>query len=50
ACGKEVTFPKRLTMGPLHLDEQPAKGDYRPLRDEELAALQEHLPESIKKG
>ena len=50
ACGKEVTFLKRLTMGPLRLDEQLAKGDYRPLRDEELAALREHLPESIKKG
>ena len=50
ACGKEVTFLKRLTMGSLHLDKQLEKGDYRPLRDEELAALREHLPESIKKG
>lgn len=50
ACGKEVTFLKRLTMGPLRLDEQLAKGAYRPLRDEELAALREHLPDSIKKG
>jgi 16S rRNA pseudouridine516 synthase len=50
ACGKEVTFLKRLSMGPLRLDDQLEKGDYRPLRDEELAALREHLPESIKKS
>ena len=50
ACGKEVTFLKRLSMGPLRLDDQLAKGDYRLLSDEELAALRAHLPESIKKG
>ncbi|CZQ98228.1 pseudouridine synthase [Trichococcus ilyis] len=50
ACGKEVTFLKRLTMGPLRLDENLEKGEYRPLREEEIAVLRAHLPESIKKG
>ena len=37
--GKPVTFLKRLTFGPLKLDEALAPGQWRPLRSEELTAL-----------
>lgn len=40
ARGKEVTTLKRLSVGPLVLDESLAKGSWRRLRDSELAALQ----------
>lgn len=40
AVGKEVTYLKRLRMGPIVLDEQLALGEYRPLTPEELALLQ----------
>jgi len=49
AVGKEVTYLKRMTMGPLKLDEALENGDYRLLRDEEIALLREHLPDSIRK-
>lgn len=39
ACGKKVTYLKRLTMGPIELDEQLPKGAYRPLIIEELNQL-----------
>ena len=39
ACGATVTYLKRLKMGPLELDETLEKGTYRPLTDEEEAAL-----------
>lgn len=39
ACGKEVTYLKRLSMGPLRLDPDLALGDYRLLTEEELASL-----------
>ncbi|AUW96408.1 pseudouridine synthase [Streptococcus pluranimalium] len=40
ACGKEVTYLKRLSMGPLLLDNSLEKGDWRRLTEEELAALE----------
>ncbi|MFC3927806.1 pseudouridine synthase [Streptococcus caprae] len=40
ACGKEVTDLKRLSMGPLVLDEHLALGLYRSLTSEELESLQ----------
>lgn len=39
--GKTVLFLKRLSMGPLRLDENLKSGEYRPLTQEELAALKE---------
>lgn len=39
AVGKEVTYLKRLSMGPLVLDENLALGAYRPLTKEELEQL-----------
>lgn len=41
ARGKPVIFLKRLTFGPLALDEALAPGQWRPLRPEELSALYE---------
>ena len=42
SVGKQVTYLKRLTMGPLVLDETLELGDYRELTAEELAALTTH--------
>ncbi len=39
ALGCQVVFLKRLSMGPLMLDEALKPGEYRPLRAEEIAAL-----------
>ena len=39
AVGKEVTYLKRLSMGPLTLDETLAPGEYRRLSGEELGKL-----------
>ncbi|MCC5894573.1 MAG: rRNA pseudouridine synthase [Alkalibacterium sp.] len=39
AVGKEVTYLKRLQMGPLKLDEQLELGAYRELTSEELEML-----------
>lgn len=39
ACGSEVVFLKRLTMGPLHLDPNVVEGDWRYLSDDEVEAL-----------
>ena len=39
AVGNEVLFLKRLSMGPLFLDENLNPGDYRALTDEELKEL-----------
>lgn len=41
ARGKSVTYLKRLTMGPLQLDEELEKGRWRPLTDEEVRGLRE---------
>lgn len=40
ACDKEVTYLKRLSMGPILLDEELGKGNWRRLTEEELAALE----------
>lgn len=39
ARGKPVRYLKRLTMGPLALDKELEKGDWRPLTEAELAKL-----------
>ncbi len=39
AVGRTVLFLKRISMGPLVLDEKLKPGDWRPLTKEELAAL-----------
>lgn len=39
ACGKKVTYLKRLTIGPIKLDETLPPGTYRPLTTEELKQL-----------
>ncbi len=39
ACGSEVIYLKRVSMGKLVLDEALAEGEYRPLTDEELELL-----------
>ena len=39
ARGKPVRYLKRLTMGPLVLDEGLEKGQWRPLTEEELSRL-----------
>lgn len=39
ACGKTVTDLKRLSMGPLELDERLARGEFRRLTTEELESL-----------
>lgn len=39
ARGKPVVYLKRLTIGPLTLDESLPQGSWRPLTPEELAAL-----------
>lgn len=41
AVGKKVTYLKRLSMGPLQLDEELELGDYRELTEQELQALME---------
>lgn len=45
ACGKEVIYLKRLTMGSLVLDDKLKLGEYRPLTSQELQDLKEFLPE-----
>lgn len=39
ACGGEVVYLKRLSMGPLTLPDSLAPGEYRPLTKEEIEAL-----------
>ncbi|GAX89808.1 pseudouridine synthase [Effusibacillus lacus] len=39
AVGKKVTYLKRISMGPLHLDESLEPGEYRELTDEEIDLL-----------
>ncbi len=41
AVGTEVTYLKRLSMGPLSLDEKLSPGEYRRLTDEEINMLKE---------
>ena len=46
ARGREVLYLKRLSMGPLVLDEALAPGQWRRLKEEETAALREAGRES----
>jgi 16S rRNA pseudouridine516 synthase len=39
AVGREVVYLKRLSMGPLHLDERLPAGAYRRLTEEEESAI-----------
>lgn len=39
ACGKEVTYLKRIRMGNLALPKDLDKGNYRPLTEDELRGL-----------
>lgn len=39
SVGKRVTYLKRMTIGPLHLDETLELGEYRELTDEEIELL-----------
>ena len=41
AVGKEVTYLKRESMGPLVLDENLHSGEYRPLTKEEIKDVTE---------
>ena len=41
AEGGEVIYLKRLSMGPLVLDEALATGEYRALTEDEIRALKE---------
>ena len=41
ARGKPVLYLKRLSMGPLMLDEALERGAWRPLKPEELRALRQ---------
>ena len=41
ACGTPVTYLKRLSMGPLSLDETLRPGEFRHLTQEEIDKLQQ---------
>jgi 16S rRNA uridine-516 pseudouridylate synthase and related pseudouridylate synthases len=43
AIGKEVTYLKRLTMGPLKLDENLELGEYRELTEQEMQMLNDYM-------
>lgn len=42
AVGKRVVYLKRISMGPLVLDESLELGEYRELTEEEIEGLMEH--------
>jgi 16S rRNA pseudouridine516 synthase len=42
AVGKRVVYLKRISMGPLRLDEDLELGEYRELTDEEIESLQNY--------
>jgi 16S rRNA pseudouridine516 synthase len=44
AVGKRVVYLKRLTMGPLKLDESLELGEYRELTEEEIQELMKYEP------
>lgn len=45
AVGKRVVYLKRMTMGPLKLDEELALGEYRELTEEEIEQLHDYQPQ-----
>jgi 16S rRNA pseudouridine516 synthase len=42
AAGAQVVFLKRLSMGPISLDEKLSPGEYRMLTQEEIQVLYAH--------
>lgn len=42
ACGKEVTYLKRITMGVFTLDDNLAPGEYRTLNEREMEYVREY--------
>ena len=44
SVGKRVVYLKRLSMGPLQLDEDLELGEYRELTEEEVTLLKEYRP------
>ncbi|MWC28932.1 pseudouridine synthase [Paenibacillus sp. MMS18-CY102] len=46
AVGKQVIYLKRLSMGPLHLDETLPIGEYRELTEDEIELLRSHRAEN----
>jgi 16S rRNA pseudouridine516 synthase len=42
AVGKKVVYLKRISVGPLPLDETLELGEYRELTDEEVEMLKEY--------
>lgn len=42
ACGNEVVYLKRISMGSLVLDGTLKRGEYRPLTEQELCELNKH--------
>ncbi|CEG28257.1 pseudouridine synthase [Bacillus sp. B-jedd] len=44
AVGKRVVYLKRMTMGPLQLDETLELGEYRELTEEEIEMLMDYQP------
>jgi 16S rRNA pseudouridine516 synthase len=48
AVGKQVVYLKRLSMGPLTLDEELKLGEYRELRQEEIDSLQQYVQKMKK--
>ena len=51
--GNEVTYLTRIRFGSLRLEKTLANGEYRPLTDAEIAALQndatKEIPKEIRK-
>lgn len=48
ACGKEVSYLKRVTMGSLKLDSALPLGAFRPLTEKEIADLINFMPQHLK--
>ena len=44
AVGKKVVYLKRVSMGPLYLDDDLALGEYRELTEAEVTLLKEYTP------
>jgi len=42
ALGHEVTYLKRISMGPLKLDNSLKPGEWRPLKEEEIKAIEDY--------
>jgi len=49
-CGARVTFLKRLSMGPLKLDDNLKPGEYRKLSNEEISILKNWHYKNINTG